>query len=117
MQNRSSLVEHIRELEEQLLKPEIRTNAAELDRLLADDFFEYGSSGSVCYKKDCVVEGGISVREMLLYDFQIHPLAADTVLATYRLEDRTRMRQSLRSSIWKYIDGRWQMFFHQGTLM
>ena len=117
MQNMSSLAEHIRELEERLLSPEIRTNVAELDRLLADDFFEYGSSGNVCYKKDCVVEGGISVRELFLYDFQIHPLAADAVLATYRIEDRTRIQHTLRSSIWRYRDGRWQMFFHQGTVI
>lgn len=117
MQNMSSLAEHIRELEEQLLSPEIRTNDAELDRLLADDFFEYGSSGSVCYKKDCVVEGGIGVRELFLSNFQIHPLAEDAVLATYRIEDRTRLQHTLRSSIWRYRNGRWQMFFHQGTVI
>ncbi len=30
---------------------------AELDKLLADDFFEFGSSGNVWYKQDCMGEG------------------------------------------------------------
>nr|WP_242947776.1 hypothetical protein [Desulfosporosinus lacus] len=46
-------------------------------------------------------------------------LAPDVVLATYRAvksnESREEMRNSLRSSIWKFLDGRWQMVFHQGT--
>ncbi len=50
-----------------------------------------------------------------LYQFEIHPLAEDVVMTTYRVKDDTRMQITLRSSIWKRIDGRWQMFFHQGT--
>lgn len=53
---------------------------------------------------------------MTLTDFEIYPLSEDTVLTTYRVKDETRMLNTLRSSIWKFIEGRWQMFFHQGTL-
>ncbi|WP_374722967.1 nuclear transport factor 2 family protein [Peribacillus tepidiphilus] len=115
MENRSSLKEHLYQLEEKLLKPNIRTSTAELEKLLSDDFFEFGSSGNVWYKKDCIGEDGISVREMTLYDFDIHPLSDDVVLTTYRVKDETRMQHTLRSSIWKFRDGRWQLFFHQGT--
>nr|WP_242876402.1 DUF4440 domain-containing protein [Desulfosporosinus hippei] len=56
---------------------------------------------------------------MIIEDFQVKVLATDVVLATYRAvktnESREEMRNSLRSSIWKFIDGRWQMVFHQGT--
>ncbi|GIM47279.1 hypothetical protein DNHGIG_40930 [Collibacillus ludicampi] len=115
MKNQSSINEHLCQLEKRLLEPEIRTAPAELEKLLADDFFEFGSSGNIRYKKDCIGEGGLSVREMTLYDFDIHPLSEDVVLTTYRVMDETRMQYTLRSSIWKFRDGRWQMFFHQGT--
>jgi hypothetical protein len=46
-------------------------------------------------------------------------LAPGVVLATYRLAwsegGYEAPKQSLRSSIWKLIEGRWQMVFHQGT--
>lgn len=116
MKNETNLKTHLKELEENHLKPEIRTSSEALDRLLADDFFEFGSSGVVIYKKDCVGDDGIGIREMSLHDFEIHPLSSEVVLTTYRIRDETRKKNSLRSSIWKYIDGRWQMFFHQGTV-
>lgn len=53
---------------------------------------------------------------MTLTDFNIHPLSEDAVLTTYRIHDETRNQETLRSSIWKWKDGRWQMFFHQGTV-
>jgi hypothetical protein len=113
MDNISSLKEILRE--EKLLQPDIRTSPKELTELLADEFFEFGSSGNVWYKRDSA-ETGLSVREMVLSDFEIYPLSEDVVLTTYRVKDKTRMQNTLRSSIWKFKDGRWQMFFHQGTI-
>jgi hypothetical protein len=109
-----SLKEHLYQLEKRLLEPKVRLNPSELEKLLADGFFEFGSSGNVWYKDD-FVEAGLGVRKMTLYDFDIHPLSEDVVLTTYRVKDETRRQHTLRSSIWKFIDGRWQMFFHQGT--
>ncbi len=116
MKKYSELKKHLCELEEKLLEPKTRTNPAELDKLLADNFFEFGSSGNVWYKKNSVGGDGLSVREMTLSNFEIYSISDDTVLATYRVRDETRMQNTLRSSIWKLIEGRWQMFFHQGTL-
>lgn len=52
-------------------------------------------------------------------DFQVKLLSPDVVLTTYRVvklsEKRSETGHSLRSSIWKSIDKRWQMVFHQGT--
>ncbi|MFZ3591874.1 DUF4440 domain-containing protein [Bacillus sp. DJP31] len=111
-----TLKEHICTLEKLLLQPDIRSNLEELNRLLADEFFEYGSSGTVWYKTDCTINGGLSIRKMSLYDFELHTLSEGVVLATYKVNDETRKQLTLRSSIWKFIDGRWQMFFHQGTV-
>jgi hypothetical protein len=112
--NNDSLKAQILELEERLLKPDIRQSWDELNNLLSDDWFEVGSFGDVWYKKDC--ENGIKPLKMKIYDFQIHSLSVDVVLATYRLTDETRMLNTMRSSIWKYRDCRWQMFYHQSTI-
>ncbi|MGD8189290.1 DUF4440 domain-containing protein [Brevibacillus ginsengisoli] len=106
---------HILELEECLLKPEIRESPVELDKLLADDWFEVGSYGNVWYKKDC--ENGLKSFKMTINDFKLHPLSNDVVLATYHLTDETRMIHTMRSSIWKLTNGCWQMFYHQSTII
>ncbi|MBN8207888.1 DUF4440 domain-containing protein [Bacillus sp. NTK071] len=106
----------ILDLELQLLNPHIRKEPAEIDKFLAEEFFEFGSLGTVWYKEDSVGGQGLSVRDMTLSDFEIYSLAEGVVLATYHVKDKTRKQNTLRSSIWKLIDGRWQMYFHQGTL-
>jgi len=40
-----SLKVHVKQLELNLLKPNIRTSPENLSKLLTDDFFEFGSSG------------------------------------------------------------------------
>jgi hypothetical protein len=42
-------------------------------------------------------------------------LSADTYLITYRLAQGDRV--SRRSTIWRKQDGRWQILYHQGTLV
>jgi len=104
----------IRDLEKQLLQPEVRSSAAALDELLADDFVEFGSSGTA-YDKRSVITALLREKSQeappTMRDFVARRLAADVVLLTYRIvESRT-----LRSSIWRAAGGRWQMVFHQGT--
>ncbi|MBC6133976.1 DUF4440 domain-containing protein [Listeria booriae] len=101
--------------EEQLLRPEIRTSKGALSQLLAADFFEFGSSGRVLYREEEIDEAGIGVVDMQLSDFEIKPLAEDVVLATYRIFNVEQRQSSLRSSIWKFLNNRWQLVFHQGT--
>ncbi|MBM7553522.1 DUF4440 domain-containing protein [Thalassobacillus pellis] len=105
---------HIKELEESHLKLEVRKSPEKLDKILADDFFEIGSSGKMFGKKECLMSG-VTLHEMKLHNFDIHSLAPDVVLTTYYIENKTSGINSLRSSIWKHCNGRWQLFFHQGT--
>lgn len=110
-----NLKEHLQQLEESHTGLEVRMSRARLDEILADDFFEIGSSGFMYDKKECL-ETGVVLSEMKLHNYEIYPLAHDIVLATYFLVDTTRERNTLRSSIWKFIDGKWQLYFHQGTI-
>jgi hypothetical protein len=111
-------------LEEQLLKPEIRHLPDQVGDLLSDDFVEFGSSGGV-FNKQQVIEAlqqegppDPTIR-LSLVDFIARRLASDVILVTYRTIQEggpgTRQESRLRSSIWKLIEGRWQMVFHQGT--
>ena len=93
----------------------VRTSMEKLGELLADDFFEIGSSGFMYDKQECL-ETGVVLTDMTLHNYEIYPLADGVVLSTYFIVDTTRNRNTLRSSIWKHIDGRWQLYFHQGTI-
>jgi hypothetical protein len=113
----------LQRLEEQLLRPEVRASPDQVSRLLADDFMEFGSSGRAYDKAEVMV--GLAAEQplpaglrILASHFEMKILAAGVALVTYRTArpvpgaDPARSR---RSSIWKLMDGRWQMVFHQGT--
>lgn len=106
---------YLRELEEKLLKPEIRTSSEEISKLLADDFFEIGSSGVMWYKSDGIAEEGLGIVRMTLSHFELHQLSEDIALVTYRIYNEDKKQHTLRSSIWQCRNGEWKMYFHQGT--
>jgi hypothetical protein len=107
------LADEIRLLEEQLLRANVRESADRLDALLADDFVEFGSSGTVYSKAQCVsallAEPVRRSSTAALNDFRTLELSPHIVLATYRLG------QSLRSSLWRRESKGWRIVFHQGT--
>ena len=114
----------IYDLETSLLKPEIRSSTRDLDILLADDFMEFGSSGKV-YDKKMILDRlpkdtEISSIQFIVSDFQIKELSENVVLATFKTDKISTDNSSvisLRASIWKKINGNWQMVYHQGTPM
>ena len=110
-----NLIEHIRNLEESHLKPAIRSSKEEMDKILADEFTEIGSSGRMFDKEDCM-NRDLSQDDLSMHQFNMQEVAVDIVLTTYYLINKTLGRHTLRSSLWKRIDGRWQLYFHQGTV-
>jgi hypothetical protein len=112
----------IRDLEESLLDPRIRRSREALHELLADEFLEFGSSGRRYTKAEIVealvAETAVAPR-FTLSDFSLLVIAPGAALATYRAEARganqPEPQHSLRSSIWTFRSGRWQLVFHQGT--
>ncbi len=115
MTREARLEVYLRELEEKLLKPEIRSSPEEISKLLADDFFEIGSSGGMWYKSDGIPEEGLGIVRMTLSHFELHLLSEDMALVTYRIYNEDKKQHTLRSSIWKCRNGEWKMYFHQGT--
>ena len=116
MESENSLKEHLRQLEEKLLKPEIRTSQINEEGYAIAGLFHSQVIDRVLYKDVMIGEEGIGVVKMTLSDFDIHPLSEGIVLATYRIFNEEKNQHTLRSSIWKLKDGRWQMIFHQGTI-
>ena len=113
---------HLIDLETQLHRQEVRADADALRALIADDFFEFGVSGTVWTREsviDALKDEAFSPREAT--DFRLTLLADDVALLTYRAHrGATAVRpaaDSLRSSIWRLREGRWQMVFHQGTAL
>jgi hypothetical protein len=104
---------HFLELETALHKKQVRNSRAAVSELLADEFIEFGSSGKRFNKSQIIeaLEKEESDQQVEVEDFVAQELAPAVVLVTYVVK-KTR---TLRSSIWKQIDGRWQMIFHQGT--
>ena len=116
------LLDHLRRLEEQLFDPVVRSSRQDLEKLLAPDFREIGSSGRLFDFEDIVT--ALSVEEPLmsrtLHNLRLVMLAASIALVTYSSTRKTADDveiNSLRSSVWRQEnDGRWRMVFHQGTL-
>ena len=106
----------IQQLELSLLEPATRRSVDYLNKHIADEFIEFGSSGKI-YNKQDVVESLPFEKEKKfnVMDFSIKVLSQDVVLATYKIIGESITLTSLRSSIWKRVDGEWQMVFHQGT--
>jgi hypothetical protein len=111
----------LRELEEKLLKPEVRRDPETVSALLTDGFREFGSSGRIFSKQQILsaLQEELPSRQLSLTDFQATAPAPDVTLVTYRAAQRHNQQQSivqsLRSSIWVFRNARWQMLFHQGT--
>lgn len=102
----------IEALEQSLLDPCVRQSTGQLNKLIADDFLEFGSSGKVYNKQDCI-KPDEDLRKFVVSDFKIKELSKDVTLATYKTTEYGIA--SLRSSIWKHYGNEWKMIFHQGT--
>jgi hypothetical protein len=119
-------IEVFRKLEQELHRPDIRCSREAVSARLADDFLEFGSSGRV-YDKVVVIDAlaneapaeNTAVPEV--HDFTAKMIAPDAVLVLYRSvrrpDDAGPTKTTLRSSIWKRVDGQWKMYFHQGTIV
>jgi len=116
----ADLAAHLQALEAALQSRAVRADSVSLAALLADEFVEFGSSGNVWTRAatlaDLPAEQFISRS---ISEFQAQLLAEDIAFVTYRSQRHAAGAQpasaSLRSSLWKRRDGRWQMAFHQGT--
>jgi len=92
-------------------------NRANLERRLADDFIEYGSSGAVHDRVSMIdaLSGIVEDRLINIERFEVVKLSDAALLVRYISHDLSSNAYALRSSIWKLVGDEWKMSFHQGT--
>ncbi|MDC9588849.1 nuclear transport factor 2 family protein [Xenorhabdus sp. XENO-10] len=124
VQENTAIFESLKNLE-MSLHGEKRNNSEWLNTVLHDDFLEISKSGYVYTKKIVFDELTTEIKttsQIFSKDFSMNCLGENIVLLTYQSHeiDRTGklFNQALRSSIWQLssID-KWQLRFHQGTIM
>jgi hypothetical protein len=113
------VAETLRELEASLLTNAVRKDAARVSDLLAEEFCEFGSSGAVYSKAEMIasLQTGEDVL-LTMKGFACRVVGEGVALVTYRSEREVEGGEvvaALRSSLWVWRDGRWQIVFHQGT--
>ena len=113
----------IRALEERLANPGPGESRESLAPLFATGFREFGSSGRVFDAATVLgALGGVAQRPsrapISLEGFRMERVAPNVILATYLAHVPPGpgwKPPTLRSSLWRKRDGRWQIAFHQGT--
>ena len=114
------LTDFIKNLETELLQPEVRKSKERLNELLADDFYEIGESGKQ-YNKQDILNSILNETEVkyAIQNFNAVEISPGIVLATYQAEKEVsgKKTSSLRSSFWQNRNSKWQITFHQGTLL
>ena len=115
------LLQTLRALEVELHQPEIRADRMKLDRSLHRDFREFGRSGQAYSKAEILeeVSGQVGSHRVWSQDYHMERLGEGLVLLTYKSAhistEGILERHTIRSSLWEFTEGRWQMRFHQGT--
>jgi hypothetical protein len=114
-------VETLTRLEESLWQTETRYDPVLMDRLFADDFFEFGRSGRVYTREDLILPASAKrpIHVCLpLPRLRFTVIDTNSVLVTYVSEVRREsgeVERANRSSIWSRHNGAWKLRFHQGT--
>lgn len=108
--------EQLERLEQELWDSDI--DKKRLNDLLAGDFFEFGRSGRVWYRKDTLTTVpkkkdtafGLPEFHIRLLDNNIAQITYDSAFTYDGIVEHTH-----RSSIWSRTINGWELRFHQGT--
>jgi hypothetical protein len=90
-----------------------------MEKVLANDFFEFGRSGRVYSRKECLdINAEQSLDAIIpLPEFKARYLSGDIVQTTYKsiVTYNGEVEYANRSSIWLKTTNGWKLKFHQGT--
>lgn len=109
--------EKLKNLEESLWKTETRFDLDFQERVFAEDFLEFGRSGRVYSREECLSVKAQEIRAKLpLENFEVRKIDENTVLVTYISEVQyDEIERANRSSLWTQYGSGWKIRFHQGT--
>jgi hypothetical protein len=103
--------------EQQLQQPEPGTPRADLEAMIAEDFWEMGASGRRYGRSSAlnVVERRERFgEEWEMSDAHCRQLAPDVHLLTYTLNQEGRLTR--RVTVWRKVNETWTALYHQATL-
>lgn len=111
-----SLFDVLKQLEESLWLPESRFDNDYMNQLLDNDFFEFGRSGKIYTREECMSHPYQEIYAKIpLEKLQVLDITDDVKQVTYISEVGIEKLRANRSSIWVRIGGKWRLRFHQGT--
>ena len=90
----------------------------DFEDLLSEDFCEFGSSGRIFDKEielEHLTEHSYDEIQFNISDFEVIELTDCLIQARYKTENKQSGKKSLRSSLWRFENNKWRLFFHQGT--
>lgn len=108
----------LQHLEEDLWLEETRFDRPSMERVFAEDFFEFGRSGRIYQREDTLSLPRQPINAVIpLPDFDARLLSADIVQVTYNSQVTYDgvVEKGRRSSIWQRTTSGWVLRFHQGT--
>lgn len=110
--------EELRRLEESLWREETRFDRDYMERVLAEDFFEFGRSGRTYQRSEILSLPVQPIQAIIpLPDFDVRLLTEDVAQVTYnsKVTYEGVVEKGRRCSIWTRSPGGWVLRFHQGT--
>ena len=108
----------LQRLEEELWLEETRFDIPYMERVLAEDFFEFGRSGRIYEREDTLSIPRESIDAVIpLAGFNARLLTEDIAQVTYnsKVTYDGVVQKGRRSSIWFRTPKGWILRFHQGT--
>lgn len=109
---------YLRHLEESMWIERTRYNRTWMERILHNDYEEFGASGRRHARWDVIDTPRIGFKaEIPLPGYKIQPLSESSAMITYTsIVDYDGVKeQANRVSIWVRSDSGWQIRYHQGT--
>lgn len=116
IQNTEALSNTIKDLELSLMKKEVRRSRNALDKLITEDFIEFGTSGNKYTKTDILerLPNTVENFQYVMSDFSTEIISENLIIANFKtekvMEDGEKII-SLRSSHWRKENNNWQIFF------
>lgn len=102
-------------------RPEFGSTRADFERLMVEDYWEVGASGTP-YSRAFILdelERRYAAPHEDIWEtsgFGCRQLAPDVYLLTYTLV-QNHTRRTRRSTIWRRTDDGWKIVYHQGTIV
>ncbi len=108
----------LQKLEEELWIAKTRFNRHYMEEVMATDFFEFGRSGRIHSREDCLSVNGTHIDAVIpLKNLNIRLLTYEVAQVTYdsAVTYDGIVEKGHRSSIWSRSGKSWKLRFHQGT--